>query len=152
MTASTSPHARLQPSAVSIIVRTSSRPAVAAFSDPVNESAMSTPKMISEMRLMGQHPLAFLLFLFIHTNRFPFNLNGNPSSQRSPRNAKNTDFQLLLCALCVLGGKLNFLSFCVAPGSLHAGRQQIERDGEGQIHRQDQHADEPSRAPAVGYE
>jgi len=53
MTASAMPQARLQPSAVNIIVRTSSRPAVATLSDPVNVKAMSRPKITSDMRSIG---------------------------------------------------------------------------------------------------
>ena len=53
ITASASPHARLQPSAAIIIVRTSSRPAVATLSDPVKVNAMSNPKITSDTRSIG---------------------------------------------------------------------------------------------------
>src|SRR5262249_26592270 len=50
--------ARLQPSAVIIIVRTSSRPAVATLSEPMNVIAISRPKITSETRSMGSSTLA----------------------------------------------------------------------------------------------
>ncbi len=53
ITASTRPHARLQPSAARIIVLTSSRPAVATLSEPVKLSAISRPKMTSDTRSTG---------------------------------------------------------------------------------------------------
>ena len=53
ITASASPQARLHPSAVIIIVRTSSLPAVATLSDPMNVIAISRPKITSETRSTG---------------------------------------------------------------------------------------------------
>src|SRR5262245_44459731 len=53
MTASTTPHARLQPIMPTSSRRMSSRAAVAALSVPVNVSAMMRPKRISETRDTG---------------------------------------------------------------------------------------------------
>jgi hypothetical protein len=53
MTASTSPQARLQPSAAAIMVRTSCSPAVATLTDPVKVSAISRPKTTSDARDTG---------------------------------------------------------------------------------------------------
>ena len=53
ITPSTIPHAALQPIAASNMIRTSSRPAVAALSVPVNVSTMKSPNRISEFRSMG---------------------------------------------------------------------------------------------------
>src|SRR4051812_2290210 len=53
MTPSTSPHAMLHPIIPTSSVRTSSRPAVATLSVPVNVSAMITPNRISEVRASG---------------------------------------------------------------------------------------------------
>ena len=47
------PHAKLQPSAPMSIVRTSSRPASAMLSEPVNVSTMMRPKRTSETRSRG---------------------------------------------------------------------------------------------------
>ena len=51
--ASMMPQARLHPSAPMSIVRTSSRPAWATLSDPVNVRTMITPKRTSETRSIG---------------------------------------------------------------------------------------------------
>ena len=53
MTASTSPQARLHPSAAFETVRTSSCPAVAIDSDPMMVTAMIRPNRISEIRSTG---------------------------------------------------------------------------------------------------
>src|SRR6476659_4521010 len=47
------PHARLHPSAPMSIVRTSSRPASATLSEPVNVRTMIRPKRTSETRSIG---------------------------------------------------------------------------------------------------
>src|SRR5690348_341192 len=53
MTASTRPQAMLQPITPMSKVRSSSRPAVAALSVPVNVNAMISPKSTSETRAIG---------------------------------------------------------------------------------------------------
>ncbi len=53
MTASTRPHARLQPSAAISTVRTSSWPAVAIEREPTIVTAISRPNRISEIRSIG---------------------------------------------------------------------------------------------------
>ena len=47
------PHARLQPSAPTSIVRTSSRPASATLSEPVKVSTMIRPNSTSDTRSIG---------------------------------------------------------------------------------------------------
>jgi hypothetical protein len=53
MTASTTPHARLQPIMPTSSSRTSSRPAVATLRVPVNVSAMIRPNSTSDIRSTG---------------------------------------------------------------------------------------------------
>src|SRR5262245_19220685 len=53
ITPSTKPHAMLQPMAAISIVRTSSRPAVAALNVPVNVITMKRPNRISDTRSIG---------------------------------------------------------------------------------------------------
>ena len=57
MIASTMPQARLQPIAPMSIVRTSSRPLVAADREPVKVRTMIRPKRISEYRSVGSRTL-----------------------------------------------------------------------------------------------
>jgi hypothetical protein len=52
-TASMIPHARLQPSAPISIARTSSRPASATLSEPVNVRTMISPNNTSDTRSIG---------------------------------------------------------------------------------------------------